>query len=113
MNTDEFEDETESLLIDVRFVLVSLSLLDREEMNEGDEDRRIKELEFKRCCLPLVLVCEFVVAGIAEPTDWWWSFLWLLLEHVTDVTEDEEDKSPISSSMLVCLLLYMHGCLRA
>lgn len=112
MNTDELEDETESLLIDVRFVLFSLSLLDREEMNGGDEDRRMNELEFKRLCCPVVLVDVFV-AGMAEPTDWWWLFVWLLLEHVTDVTEDEEDKSPISSSMVVCFLLYMHGCLRA
>lgn len=69
MNTDELEDETESLLIDVRFVLFSLSLLDREEMNEGDEDRRMNELEFKRLCCPVVLVVVFVDAGMAEPTD--------------------------------------------
>ena len=94
INTEEFDDETESLFIEVRFMRLS-SLRDEEEMSDGDEDRRINEPECRRC--------------FVTPHDWWPLFvlvwevnavLLVLLEHVTDVTEEAEDNKPKSSSML-------------
>ena len=94
INTEEFDEETESLFIEVRLVRLS-SLRDEEEIRDGEEDRRTNEPECNRCFVP--------------PQDWWllvmllWKIdeaLLVLLEQVTEVTEEAEDNKPKSSSML-------------
>ncbi len=94
MNTEELDDDIESLFIEVRLVRLS-SLREEDEIRDGDEERRTNEPDCILCFKP--------------SHDWWLLFglvlkfnpaLLVLLEHVTEVTEEAEDNRPKSSSML-------------